>query len=72
MEQDHVEGQSQRGAPLTRRLVELRVQIRDFLPSDISHGYVFGRSRGHRPLLLGCAMVLVGGVLTGVAIDLGG
>ena len=35
-------------------------------------GYLFGRSTGHRPLLLGCAMVLVGALLTGVAIALGG
>ena len=35
-------------------------------------GYVFGRSTGHRPLLLGCVMVLVGALLTGVAIALGG
>jgi VIT1/CCC1 family predicted Fe2+/Mn2+ transporter len=35
-------------------------------------GYIFGRSTGHRPLLLGCAMVLVGASLSGVAIALGG
>ncbi|MGA7903895.1 MAG: hypothetical protein WCC08_21340 [Terrimicrobiaceae bacterium] len=35
-------------------------------------GYVFGRSTGHRPLLLGCVMVLAGVLLTGVAIALGG
>ena len=35
-------------------------------------GYIFGRSTGHRPLLLGCSMVLVGVLLTGVAIALGG
>ncbi len=35
-------------------------------------GYIFGRSTGHRPLLLGCTMVLVGALLTGVAIALGG
>jgi VIT family len=35
-------------------------------------GYLFGRSTGHRPVLLGCAMVLVGVLLTGVAIALGG
>ena len=35
-------------------------------------GYIFGRSTGHRPLLLGCTMVLVGVLLTGVAIALGG
>jgi VIT family len=34
-------------------------------------GYIFGRSTGHRPLLLGCAMVLIGALLTGVAIALG-
>jgi VIT1/CCC1 family predicted Fe2+/Mn2+ transporter len=35
-------------------------------------GYIFGRSTGHRPLLLGWAMVLVGASLSGVAIALGG
>ena len=35
-------------------------------------GYLFGRSTGHRPVLLGCTMVLVGALLTGVAIGLGG
>jgi VIT1/CCC1 family predicted Fe2+/Mn2+ transporter len=35
-------------------------------------GYIFGRRAGHRPLLLGCVMVLVGASLTGVAIALGG
>jgi hypothetical protein len=35
-------------------------------------GYIFVRSTGHRPLPLGCTMVLVGALLTGVAIGLGG
>jgi VIT1/CCC1 family predicted Fe2+/Mn2+ transporter len=35
-------------------------------------GYIFGRSTGHRPVLLGCAMVLVGALLAAVAIALGG
>jgi hypothetical protein len=35
-------------------------------------GYIFVRSTGHRPLPLGCTTVLVGALLTGVAIALGG
>jgi VIT1/CCC1 family predicted Fe2+/Mn2+ transporter len=34
-------------------------------------GYLFGRSTGHRSLLLGCTMVLVGALLTVFAIRLG-
>ena len=35
-------------------------------------GYIFVRSTGHRPLPLGCTTVLIGALLTGVAIGLGG
>src|SRR5258708_4778321 len=35
-------------------------------------GYVFGRHTGHSPWRLGIAMVLIGCLLTGVAISLGG
>ncbi len=35
-------------------------------------GYLFGSSAGHRPVLLGCPMLPVGVLLTGVAIALGG
>ena len=35
-------------------------------------GYLFGGSAGHRPVLLGCPMLPVGVLLTGVAIALGG
>ncbi len=35
-------------------------------------GYVFGRHAGHRPLTMGLAMVLLGGVLVAITIALGG
>jgi VIT1/CCC1 family predicted Fe2+/Mn2+ transporter len=35
-------------------------------------GYLFGRNIGHNPWRLGIAMVLIGCLLTGVAISLGG
>lgn len=35
-------------------------------------GYLFGRNTGHNPWRLGIAMVLIGCLLTGVAISLGG
>jgi VIT1/CCC1 family predicted Fe2+/Mn2+ transporter len=35
-------------------------------------GYLFGRRTGHNPLRLGIAMVIIGCLLTGVAIALGG
>jgi VIT1/CCC1 family predicted Fe2+/Mn2+ transporter len=35
-------------------------------------GYIFGRQTGHNPWFLGTAMVLIGCLLTGVAISLGG
>ena len=35
-------------------------------------GYAFGRQAGHRPLGMGLAMVLLGGVLVAITISLGG
>jgi VIT family len=35
-------------------------------------GYAFGRHSGHRPLAMGLAMVIVGGIMVGVTIALGG
>ena len=35
-------------------------------------GYAFGRLSGHRPVLVGGAMVVVGLVLVGITIALGG